>query len=75
VSNDSDESGNDVEHLSVNVAEDAGVAIIRAYQFPLLLSLPSIPTPSSSYTKCPLWVRALLTSEAKNVEFRWFILF
>jgi hypothetical protein len=37
-------------------------AIIRAYQFLLLLSLASIPTPSSSYTNRPLWVRALLTS-------------
>jgi len=62
VSDDSDESGNDVEHLSVDVAEDVGVAITRAYQFPLLLSLPAFPPPSSSDTKRPLWVRVLLTS-------------
>jgi len=31
----------------------------------LLLSLPSIPTPSSSYTNRPQWLRALLTSKAK----------
>ena len=43
-------------------------AITRAYiyQFPLLLSLPSIPTPSSPYTNRPLWVRTLLTSKRKE---------
>jgi hypothetical protein len=39
-------------------------AITRAYQFPLPLSLPSIPTPS--YTNRPQWLRALLTSDKKT---------
>ena len=34
------------------------------YQFPFLLSLPSLPTPS--YTNRRLWVRALFTSTQKN---------
>jgi len=46
-------------------------AITPGYQFPLLLSLPSIPTPSSSYTNRPLWVRALLTSIFKKKKLRY----
>ena len=44
------------------VDNDPRRLIDHIYQFLLPLSLPSIPTPSSSYTNRPLWVRALLTS-------------
>jgi hypothetical protein len=37
------------------------------YQFPLLLSLPSIQTLSYSYANRPLWVRAFLTSSNKYI--------
>jgi hypothetical protein len=42
----------------------------QPYHFLLLLSLPSIPTPSQFYTNRPLWVRALLTSQDKNKDIK-----